>query len=349
MKHEMTIRTYRPDDLPALVALINEADAFDQLERGTTLEEQGHEMGWPDYYPETDCFLAWNNGHLVGYADLLMGKGQANAESTFYTWGVVHPRWRRRGLGRHLLELLYRRATERLAEVEGGPVYFQGSALDTEQGRTALFAGFGMAPMRYFVNLARPINNGLPPLELPPGFRLRSFDPERDVEMVWQVDNLAFQDHWGFTGFPLEAFRHWLEMPHFRPELWLLVEEQDTGQVVGIGLNKVDPDWIARTGRQEGYVNTLAVLREYRKRGLGTALLVQSLHLLRQAGMEMAHLHADAENLTGAMRLYERVGFQVRKTHIDYRKPMNSEGRTAKSDLHPCDLTIHEAIKGDRR
>jgi ribosomal protein S18 acetylase RimI-like enzyme len=51
-------------------------------------------------------------------------------------------------------------------------------------------------------------------------------------------------------------------------------------------------------------------------------LLVQSLHSLRQAGMEGAHLHADSENLTGAMRLYGRVGFQVRKTSVAYHKVM---------------------------
>ena len=55
---------------------------------------------------------------------------------------------------------------------------------------------------------------------------------------------------------------------------------------------------------------------------MGTAILVHSLHALRQAGMEGAHLHADAENLTGAMRLYEGVGFRLRKTSIAYQKVM---------------------------
>jgi ribosomal protein S18 acetylase RimI-like enzyme len=55
---------------------------------------------------------------------------------------------------------------------------------------------------------------------------------------------------------------------------------------------------------------------------LGTAILVQSLHTLRQAGMGAAHLHADAENLTGAMHIYERVGFRLRKTAVAYQKVM---------------------------
>jgi mycothiol synthase len=304
------------------VELMNEADAFDQMERAVTLEELEYEMTWPNYYPETDCFLAWQDGRLIAYGDLFLRKGDQRAGSIFYTWGIVHPECRRRGLGRCLLERLYDRAAERLIEIEQGPVYFQCGTRDVEEGRKALFEAFGLEPARYYVNLARPIDNGLPPVELPAGFRLRAFNPERDVEEVWQVDTLAFQDHWGFNGFPLDEFRRWLDQPHFRPELWLLAEKEATGEVVGLGLNKIDPDWIAQTGRREGYVTTLGVLREYRKQGLGTALLAQSLHALREAGMEAAHLSADSENLTGAMRLYERLGFRVRKTHIAYRKVM---------------------------
>jgi mycothiol synthase len=322
MKNGIEIRNYQATDLPALVDLINEADQFDQLERATTLAEQAFEMTWPNYHPETNCFLAWNNGDLVGYADVFLRKGSGDTESTFYSDGIVHPEWRHQGVGYRLMESLYHRAQERMAEIDEGPVYFRASARDVEADRQALFESLGMERVRYFVNLARPIDNGLPPVAVPDGYRLRRFEPERDLETVWQVDNLAFQDHWGFAGFPFEEFQHWVHEPHFRPELWLLAEEEATGQVVGIGLNKIDPDWIAQTERQEGYVNTLGVLREHRQQGLGTALLAQSLRILRQAGMEAAHLHADAENLTGAVRIYERLGFKLRKTQVAYRKVM---------------------------
>jgi mycothiol synthase len=325
MVENVVLRNYRPDDLASLVAVINESDEYDQLERATTLEETEHEMSWPNYHPETDCFLAWKNGRLVGYADFFFRRGTDGGDSTFYTWGVVHPRWRRLGVGRRLMEALLERATEHIAEVKNGSVYFQASTRDIEEDRKTLFESLHMVPVRYFVNMARPINNGLPPAELPEGFRVRAFDPARDMETVWRVDVESFQDHWGFSGFPFEEYMHWVQEPHFRPELWLLAEEEASGRVAGIALNKIDPDWIAQTGRQEGYVNTLGVLREYRRRGLGTALLARSLHVLRQAGMESAHLGADAENLTGAVRIYERLGFRVRKTSIAYRRTLRDD------------------------
>ena len=329
MTHKIVIRTYRPRDLPALVDLINAADAVDKLERATTLQEMEHEMSFPTAHPETDCFLAWAEAgetgappQLVGYSDLYVrpGNPEQETESTIYTWGEVHPQWRRQGLGRRLLERSYRRALEYLPQLKTERVYFYGSSRDVRVSCRALYTAFGMEPVRYFVNMVRALDEDLPAVTLPPGYRLRTFDPEHDAETVWRVDNAAFRDHWGHTEGPLEEFLHWIRRPYFRPELWFLAEEEATGRVVGLGLSIIDPDWIAQTGRQEGYVDTLAVLREHRGRGLGTALLVHSLHALRAAGMEAAHLHADAENLTGAVRLYERVGFRVRKTSIAYRK-----------------------------
>lgn len=322
MLNEIAIQNYRPDDLVPLVNLINEADAFDNLERATTVQELEHEMTSPTAHPETDCFLAWAGDQLVGYVDLYVGRGDAgpDTESIIYCWGLVQPRSRRRGVGRKLLEVAYRRATEYLPEIEPGRVRLQCTARDVEEGRQALFTGFGMMQVRYFVNLARPLNGNLGHAQVPAGIRLRTIEPERDIETVWRVANTAFRDHWGHTEGKLAEFVHWIKMPHFRPELWFLAEEEATGKVVGLGLNIIDPDWIAQTGRQEGYVDALAVLREHRGQGLGTALLVESLHTLRQAGMEGAHLDADADNLTGAMRLYRRAGFSVRKTSMAYQR-----------------------------
>jgi len=326
MTHEITIRNYQREDLPSLVALINEADAHDKLERATTLQEMKHEMSFPTAQPETDCFLAWTGERLVGYTDMYVQRGDPtmDKETAIYCWGVVHPEWRRRGLGRHLLERAYQRAEEVLPELEVPTVHFHTQTRDVEEDRKALYEAFGMRPVRYGVNLARSLNGNLLPVVMPEGYRLRTFDLERDAETVWRVDNTAFRDHWGHAEGKLEDYLHWFSMPHVRHELWFLAEEEATGEVVGLGLNIIDPDWIAQTGRQEGYLDTLAVLREHRRRGLGTALIRQSLHALRDAGMEAVHLHADSENLTGAMRLYERNGYQVRKTSVAYRRTMRT-------------------------
>jgi mycothiol synthase len=339
MDQKTTIRTFQPGDLPAMVTLINEADAVDAVERATTLQEMEHERSFPNVRAETDWFLAWRGKQLVGYTSLYVRPGNARTGSTIHCWGVVHPQWRRRGVGHRLLEAAYSRSVEYRAEIVEGAIHFQCNARDTEEDRRALFRSFGLEPVRYFVNMARPLNGNLPTVRVPAGIHLRIFNPEQDAATVWRVDNAAFRDHWGYTEGRLEEFLHWMDKPHLRPELWFLAEVEESGQVVGIGLNLIDPDWIAQTGRQEGYVDTLAVLPEHRSRGLGTALLVQSLNALQEAGMEAAHLHADAENLTGAVRLYERAGFRVRKTSIAYQREVGGSEDTQRTKVETLSVT----------
>ena len=60
-----------------------------------------------------------------------------------------------------------------------------------------------------------------------------------------------------------------------------------------------------------GHVNILGVRPGWRRRGLGRALLLHSFRELRDRGRLKADLGVDAENTTGAVRLYERAGMCV--------------------------------------
>jgi mycothiol synthase len=60
-----------------------------------------------------------------------------------------------------------------------------------------------------------------------------------------------------------------------------------------------------------GWVGILGVLRDWRRRGIGRALLLHSFDEFRRRGLPRAGLGVDAESLTGANRLYESVGMHV--------------------------------------
>src|SRR5262249_61438762 len=89
------------------------------------------------------------------------------------------------------------------------------------------------------------------------------------------------------------------------PTRWFLAWAGD--EVAGYALNAYerpgDPGY--------GWVGTLGVRRAWRRRGIGEALLYRSFGALHARGQNHVRLSVDAENTTGATRLYERVGMPV--------------------------------------
>jgi mycothiol synthase len=314
----LTVRAYQEGDIPALVELINQADAVDGRERGTTEQEQTERFGWPLFRPTENAFLWEKDGQLVAYGTVHLGEGEETRE--FYANGLVHPEWRGRGIGRQVLGRLIDRCVERRrVELTASTVYARAGCEVDEADRVALYESFGMKPVRYFIDMVHEhVQGDLPELVVPEGIELRPYRRGVDDRAVWVADNEAFRDHWGFhSEFPFEEFEYWVNQSTLRPELSTVAWAGD--EVAGLLLNEVNEQENARTGRKEGIFETLAVRRPFRRRGLGTALLVRGLRLMQAAGMESVALGADSENLTGAVRIYERLGFQVRRRYVAYR------------------------------
>jgi len=74
--------------------------------------------------------------------------------------------------------------------------------------------------------------------------------------------------------------------------------------------------------RKRGYVELISVQRPWRRKGIAKAMIAKSLKVLKERGMTEAALGVDAENPSGALHLYETLGFRVEKRVVFYRKPM---------------------------
>jgi len=62
-------------------------------------------------------------------------------------------------------------------------------------------------------------------------------------------------------------------------------------------------------GRREGWLARLGVRRDQRGQGIATAAITRALSGAQEAGFATAGLDVDTESPTGALRLYERLGF----------------------------------------
>lgn len=235
--------------------------------------------------------------------------------------GYVDPEFRRRGIGEALLLHAIDR-TRRLAAThppELPKVLGMGSN-EHNLGAARLAERHGYEPVRWFFDMERPLTGELPaPPPLPDGIEMRTVSAD-DGWAIWEADHDAFRDHWGGHD-PSEAnFRRWVESPEFDPTLFIVAYDGD--EIAGGVLNAIYPEENAELGLRRGWLDSVFTRRAWRRRGLARALIIRSLHLLRERGLETAALGVDAGNPSGALGLYEAVGFGVTEKMTAWRRPL---------------------------
>lgn len=163
----------------------------------------------------------------------------------------------------------------------------------------------GYRPMRGSYDMEIQLDGVLEPPDWASGIVPRAPAPG-DEPTFYRVHEEAFADHWGYAPRSYEEWAHlYGTVRPFDPELWLVAEED--GEPVGIAICEGGKEGDEHTG----WVHVIAVRRPWRGRGLGLALLRWSFEALAARGLHRATLGVDAENTTGAVRLYERAGMHV--------------------------------------
>jgi ribosomal protein S18 acetylase RimI-like enzyme len=115
-------------------------------------------------------------------------------------------------------------------------------------------------------------------------------------------------------------FKGWSEFPTFDPTLWQIAWRGD--QVVGTVFGMINAKENEANGRKRGMTELISVARPWRGKGIAKALMARCMRELKARGMTEAALGVDAENPSGALKLYEKMGFRVVKKATFYRKPL---------------------------
>jgi ribosomal protein S18 acetylase RimI-like enzyme len=142
---------------------------------------------------------------------------------------------------------------------------------------------------------------------------------ESDVETLNRLDNECFKDN------PLhvpktvdETRRSLLNDPilKWREFFFAVLDGRDVGYI-GVG---IDERYNVEHGVKTGYINGIGVLAAYRRRGIGTRLLLLGLRRLKEKGMTSVSLDTEDTNPTRAITLYEKVGFKVLQEYVTYAR-----------------------------
>jgi len=298
------IRPPTEEDAEAVAELVV---AFDVEEYGAPdfeLDDLLADWGSPGLDLERDAWLAEEaDGALAAYAALHFND---NAEV------YVRAASRGLGIGNALRQRVEARALER---TPAGERVLVGQALSSvnEAGR-ALLLRAGYADVRTYWRLVRPLDDDIPPATPPAGVTIRPFEPERDAHETHRVIGAAFEDN--IRRRPFESFEEWeaheINRKAYDPSLWFVAEAE--GRIVGA---IVCPDY-----EGEGWIRQLGVARDWRGRGIGTALLLTAFAEFKRRGRRDSSLVVDSWNRTGAKRVYERLGMRPERTHSRFEKEL---------------------------
>jgi mycothiol synthase len=294
-----TVRSARPEDLESTAAMLNEHSR--RLHGVDDLTPADLQLYWdsPDVEFETDVVVAENSGGaIVGYADIGIHGEHVWLDVRASAFEALPA----------LLEEIETRAAARKPDAN-----LMGYTSDADSPLRSLYESAGYELVRHGFRMRIELDREPPEPEWPDGYTVRTMR-EGEERRFYDAHMASFADTWMFTPDPYESWRHWMVGDSvFDPTLWFIAENGD--DLAGI--------LISRAQENEpgvGWIRILGVVPEHRQRGIGQALLRHSFRDFADRGFTAVGLGVDAENPTGAVRVYERAGMHVERTNLMYEK-----------------------------
>jgi mycothiol synthase len=227
-----------------------------------------------------------------------------------------------RGIGAALVGGVEWRARRFFASAPPGErIVMHAGTLAEEPRVAALLHAQGYVEARRFAQMSIELEGDVSPPPAIPGIEIRRLAPG-DEHAVYDCLTEAFTDHWGGNWPPEAAWLH--DHVHasssFDPELWQLA--WDGAHLAGVLIAEPDADGDPAIG----HVANIGVRRSYRRRGIGEALLRTSFAQFHARGLRGVVLEVDTESVTGATRLYERLGMTATPRFSQWEKELRPAG-----------------------
>ena len=145
---------------------------------------------------------------------------------------------------------------------------------------------------------------------------------EEDIKLLTWLLNETFKEHFNFRPDTVEEIRHFLLSDlYYKKEKEIFFAELDGESVGYIGAG-IDEKYNLEKNVKAGDIFTIGVLKKYRRIGIGARLILHALETLEAEGMTKATLGVDDYNPTKAIKLYEKVGFRVKKKSLTFEREL---------------------------
>ncbi len=257
-------------------------------------------------HDRTRHLLALDGDAIVGYLDLAPATEEGSAMAEL----VVHPQWRRRGIGSAM-------AASALAEGGSGTRIWAHGNLEPAR---ATAKALGLTAVRELLQMRRPLTD-LSPVTVPAGVRIDTYRGRDDDAELLRVNNAAFAWHPEQGGWTEADIAERRGEPWFDPAGLFMAFDEQTGRLLGFHWTKVHNEGL-------GEVYVVGVDPAAQGRGIGATLTLIGLHHLaeRLSGNSQAAvmLYVEADN-SAAVNTYRRLGFEVSNADVAYAVPVPSQ------------------------
>ena len=227
---------------------------------------------------------------VVGYGDIWPQGGELTLDVVAPGWWEVFFDWAEEEAGRRWIPCVR-------TQVPHGH----------ELARVAEARGY--VPWRHSLTMEIALHADPARNALPGGIELRAYRDDDCDALIAALNESFAADPFHHDVTPSSFREFFLGARGFDPALFLLA--WDGGELAGYALDYP----VHGSDAELGWVANLGVRPRWRRRGLGEGLLRESFAKLYAHGLRRVGLGVDAENATGALQLYERVGMhQVRRS-----------------------------------
>lgn len=303
----MRIRNFEWTDIDAITFLSNEIGGASGTAKALDSDEMRTALSVPGCDPERHCLIAEDAGKAVGYSLVAYEEPISRAVAS----GGVLEAHRGKGIGRALL----RRVVEH-AEGLGVDVLHVEAGV-THSDAQHLLASHGMEVVKSLWKMRWQCAE-VPDVDLPAGFAVRSLVVGRDEETLTDLQNVSFEENWGFSPNTVEQIRARVEHNRGGPESILFITEDgvtEHGKPAAYNWTM----FLADGESSSGVVAMTGVHPDYRGRGIGRAVVTAGIAYLVERGASVVELEVDAEN-TPARELYLKLGFRKVGRSVWYEK-----------------------------
>lgn len=238
-----------------------------------------------------------------------------------FLWPEAHPS--RLDLEPFLLSWMQARAAEFFATPGVSTAHLRCHVEDHRRRLRNLLAQEGFQHTRDFVEMRHSLRSMPPAPSLPEGTEIVPWSEDLD-EQARLACNAAFELHWDSMPLdPAEWRARVSAAPFFRPDLSFLAQHSD--RVLALAMSSVDLERAEREGINEVWIDRLATVPDWHRRGLGSAVLAKTIQAAAHGHHHRAALSVDAESNTNATALYLRLGFVAERTSAVYVKDVQPE------------------------